>query len=326
AQADMDAVAARLEQQYPKTNTGRGVVVFTLLDDTVRIYRALLLITLLAVGFVLLIACANVANMMMARAASRTKEIAVRLALGASRWRIMRQLMTESVILAILGGAAGILLALWGVDTLKAAMPGDTVRYIIGWKNISINLSVLGYTLGLAVFVGILFGLAPALQASRPDLNETLKEGGGKTTASGHHRLRSVLVVSEVALALMLLVGAGLMMKSFWQILKTNPGFNGDNVLTMRMTLPRAKYKNEAQQRSFYEQLNRQVAALPGIETVGLTNYIPLGGSNSSDGFLVEGLPNPPHGQEFIGRYRVCTPDYFKAMGIQLLNGRDFTE
>ncbi|HEY9233145.1 MAG TPA: ABC transporter permease, partial [Blastocatellia bacterium] len=326
AQADMDALAARLEQQYPQTNTGRGVALYTLLDDTVRIYKAALLTSLLAVGFVLLIACANVANLTMARAASRSKEIALRLALGASRWRIIRQLITESVMLAIFGGAAGILLALWGVDTLKAAMPGDTVRYIIGWKNIHINLTVLGYTLGLSLLVGLIFGLAPALQASKPDLNETLKEGGGKTTASGHHRLRSVLVVSEVALALMLLVGAGLMMKSFWQILKTNPGFNGDNVLTMRMTLPRAKYKNEAQQRSFYEQLSRQVAALPGIETVGLTNYIPLGGSNSSDGFLVEGLPDPPPGQGFIGRYRVCTPDYFKAMGIQLLSGRDFTE
>jgi putative ABC transport system permease protein len=326
AQADMDAVAARLEQQYPQTNTGRGVAVFTLLDDTVRIYRVLLLITLLAVGFVLLIACANVANLMMARAASRTKEIAVRLALGESRWRIMRQLMTESVVLAILGGAAGILLALWGVDTLKAAMPGDTVRYIIGWKNISINLSVLGYTLGLAIFVGILFGFAPALQASKPDLNETLKEGGGKTTASGTHRLRSILVVAEVALSLLLLVGAGLMMKSFWQALKANPGFSADSVLTLSLTLPRAKYPDEAKQLSFFQQLNQQVAALPGIETVGLVNYIPLGGSNSSDAFLVEGVPDPPPGQEFLGRYRVCTPDYFKALGITILGGRGFTE
>ncbi|HJQ25177.1 MAG TPA: ABC transporter permease [Blastocatellia bacterium] len=326
AQADMDAVAARLEQQYPRTNTGRGVALYTLLDDTVRIYKASLLTALLAVGFVLLIACANVANLTMARAASRTKEIAVRLALGASRWRIMRQLMTESVILALIGGTAGILLALWGVDTLKAAMPGETIRFIIGWKNIRINLMVLGYTLGLSVLVGIIFGLAPALQASTPDLNETLKEGGGKTTASGHHRLRSALVVAEVALALVLLVGAGLMMKSFWQILKTNPGFNENNVLTMRMTLPFAKYNTPEQVRSFYEQLNQKVAALPGIESVGLTNYIPLGGSNSSDSFLVEGLPDPPPGQDFLGRYRVCTPDYFQAMGIQLLNGRGFTE
>ncbi|HKQ04028.1 MAG TPA: ABC transporter permease [Blastocatellia bacterium] len=326
AQADMDAIAGRLAEQNPQTNTGRGITVYTLMDDTVRIYKAALLVSLLAVGFVLLIACANVANLTMARAASRSKEIAVRLALGASRWRIMRQLITESVILSVAGGVAGILLALWGVDTLKAAMPGETVRYIIGWKNISINLTVLAYTLGLSLFVGILFGLAPALQASKPDLNETLKEGSGKTTASGHHRLRSTLVIAEVALALVLLVGAGLMVKSFWQILKTNPGFNGDNVLTMRMTLPRAKYADAAQRRAFYEQLNRQVATLPGVESVGLTNYIPLGGSNSSDSFLVEGVPDPPPGQEFIGRYRNCTPDYFKAMGIQVLNGRGFTE
>jgi putative ABC transport system permease protein len=326
AQADMDAIAARLEQQYPQTNTGRGVALFTLLDDTVRLYQAALLVTLLAVGFVLLIACANVANLMMARAASRTKEIAVRLALGASRWRIMRQLITESVILAILGGVAGILLALWGTDMLKAAMPGETVRYIIGWKNIRINLPVLGYTLGLSLFVGILFGFAPALQASKPDLNETLKEGGGKATQSGHHRLRSALVVAEVALSLLLLVGAGLMMKSFWQLAKTDPGFSGDNVITMAMTLPRAKYPNQAKQRIFYDQVNRQVAALPGVESAALVNYIPLGGSNSSDSFLVEGVPDPPPGQEFIGRYRVCTPDYFKAMGMTLLSGRGFTE
>ena len=326
AQADMDAIAARLEQQYPQTNTGRGVVLYTLLDDTVRFYRAMLLITMLAVGFVLLIACANVANLTLARAAGRTKEIAVRLALGASRWRIMRQLITESVILAILGGAAGILLALWGTDLLKAAMPSETVRYIIGWKNISINLTVLAYTLGLAILVGILFGIAPALQASKPDLNETLKESGGKTTPSGRHRLRSILVVSEVALSLLLLIGAGLMMKSFWQILKTNPGFNADNVLAMSIALPRAKYQADAKQRAFFEQVNQHVAALPGVEAVGMANYIPLGGGNSSDDFIVEGLPQPPPGQEFLGRHRICTPEYFKVMGITILNGRGFNE
>jgi putative ABC transport system permease protein len=326
AQADMDAMAVRLEQQYPQTNTGRGFTVFTLLSDTVRIYKAALLVSLFAVGFVLLIACANVANLMLARAAGRTKEIAVRLALGASRWHIMRQLLTESIILAIIGGSAGILLALWGTDTMKAAMPGETVRYIIGWKNIGINITVLGYTLALSVLVGVIFGLAPAWQASKPDLNETLKEGGGKATASGHHRLRSILVVAEVALSLLLLVGAGLMMKSFWHILNTNPGFNGDNVLTMQMTLPRAKYPEAAKRRGFYDQLSRQVATLPGVEQVGLVNYIPLGGSNSSDSFLVEGTPAPPPGQEFIGRYRVCTPTYFDTMGITLRQGRNFTE
>ena len=326
AQADMNAVAARLEKQYPQTNTGRGVALFTLLNDTVRIYQAALLVSLLAVGFVLLIACANVANLTLARAAGRAKEIAVRLALGASRWRIMRQLMTESIILAVIGGAAGILLALWGTDTLKAAMPGATVRYIIGWKNIGINFTVLGYTLGLSLAVGLLFGFAPALQASRPDLNETLKEGGGKSTASGRHRLRSALVVAEVALSLVLLVGAGLMMKSFWHLLNTHPGFSADNVLTMQMTLPRVRYPDADKRRGFFDQLNRQVAAMPGVEAVGLVNYIPLGGSNSSDSFFVEGTPAPPPGQEFIGRYRVCTPDYFKAMGIIVREGRGFTE
>src|SRR5262249_27187370 len=157
-------------------------------------------------------------------------------------------------------------------------------------------------------------------------LNATLKEGGCKTTASGHHRLRSVLVVTEVALSLVLLVGAGLMMKSFWQILRTNPGFSADNALTMSVALPRPKYPDVTGQLNFYRQVNQRVSALPGVEAAGFVNHIPLGGSNSSNSFIVEGLPEPSPGQEFGGRYRVCSPDYFKAMGITVLEGRGFTE
>ena len=326
ARADLEAIASRLEQQYPQSNTGRTVTVDTLLDDTVRHYRAMLFVLLMAVGFVLLIACANVANLLLARAAGRQKEIALRQALGANRWRIVRQLLTESVLLSLLGGTFGILLGMWGTGALKAWMPGDVVRFVIGWKNVGINLPVLAYTAGLSIFVGILFGLAPALQSSKPDLNETLKEGGGKNAQGGRHRLRSILVVSEVALSLLLLVGAGLALKSFWQLLKMNPGFTAENVLTMTMTLPRPKYPEPVTRANFYQELSRRVAALSGVESVGMVNYLPLGGSNSSSSFLVEGVPDPPPGQEFNGRYRSCTPDYFATMGITVMQGRRFTD
>ncbi len=326
AQADMDAIAAQLEQQYPQSNTGRGVAIYPLLEDTVRHYKAALLILSFAVGFVLLIACANVANLMLARAASRTKEMALRAALGASRWDLMRQLLMESVILSAIGGALGILLALWGVETLKAMMPGEAGQFIMGWKNVGINLPVLGYTLGLSLLVGIFFGLAPAVQASKPNLNETLKEGGGKHTAFGRQRLRNFLVISEVTLSILLLIGAGLAIKSFWQLLKSDPGFHPENVITMMMTLPRAKYAEPVQRAAFYQELTQRVENLAGVEKIGLVNNLTLGGSNSSDPFLIEGLPAPLPGQEISGRYRTCTPGYFEALGITLLNGRGFTE
>jgi len=327
AQADLDAIAKRLEQQYPQTNTGRGVGVFPLLDETVHFYKPALLVMLAAVGFVLLIACANVANLMLARAAGRQKEIAIRSALGASRWRVMRQLLTESVILAVAGGTLGVLVALWGVDLLKSAVPAEMMQFIPGWKHIGIDPRALGFTFGLSVLTGILFGLAPALQTSKPDLNEALKEGGGKGTGgSGRHRLRNVLVISEVALSLVLLVGAGLMMKSFLRLTSINPGFNPDHVLTTSLVLPAAKYREPAQVRTFYQDLLMRIEALPGVESVGIVNHLPLGGSNSSTSFLVEGRPAPPPGQEFGGRYRVCSPQYFRALGMTLRSGRAFTE
>jgi putative ABC transport system permease protein len=326
AQSDMDVIAARLENQYPQSNTGRGVALFPLLTDTVRHYRAALTVISIAVGFVLLIACANVANLMLARATGRTKEIALRTALGATRWRIIRQLLTESVLLSVAGGTVGVLLALWGVETLKAALPGDAAQYLIGWRNVGINLNVLTFTLTLSVLVGIIFGLAPALQASKSNLNDALKEGGSKTTTGGHrNRLRSVLVVSEVALSLILLIGGGLAIKSFWGLLKVNPGFKPENVLTMQISLPRARYDSEPKRLAFFEDLTKRVEGISGIESAGLINYLPLGSSNSSSSFIVEDLPEPPPGQEFNGRHRVCTPDYFQAMGITLSQGRAFT-
>src|SRR5829696_3186790 len=325
AQADVDTITARLEQQFPETNTGWGATVFPIVADTVRLYDTALWVMMGAVGFVLLIACANVANLMLARATGRQKEIAVRTALGASRWRIVRQLLTESVIVALIGGALGTLIGFWGIDALRAANPGDAAKFAPGWDQLGINFPVLLFTLGLSLFSGIVFGLAPALQVSKPNLNASLKEGSRQTGGSSH-RLRSSLVVIEVALSLMLLVGAGLLARSFLSLLKTDPGFNPDKVLTMRLGLSREKYKGEPQVAAFYNELVQRVKANPGVESAAVVNYLPLGGANSTDSYLVEGVPEPAPGQEYDGRYRVATPDYFRTMGISLVRGRGFTD
>jgi putative ABC transport system permease protein len=325
AQADTDTITARLEKQYPDTNTGLGATVYPIVADTVRLYGTALWVMMGAVGFVLLIACANVANLMLARASGRQKEIALRAALGASRWRIIRQLLTESLIVALLGGALGVLVGFWGVDALRAANPGEAAKFAPGWYQLGINVPVLAFTLGLSLLSGLVFGLAPAWQVSKPDLNKALKEGGRQTTG-GSHRLRSSLVVFEVALSLMLLIGAGLLLRSFLELLQTNPGFNPDNVLTMNLVLPGARYREEPQRDSFYRDLVQRVKALPGVESAAVVNYLPLGGANSSDAYLVEGAAEPLPGQENIGRYRVCSPDYFQTMGIPILKGRGFTE
>jgi putative ABC transport system permease protein len=325
AQADMDHIAGQLEKQYPATNTGRGVVIYPILQDTVRMYSMALWVMMAAVGFVLLIGCANVANLMLARATGRQREIALRAALGASRLRIVRLLLTESMVLGLIGGALGTLVGYWGIDLIRTANPGEAARYAAGWNHLGINLPVLIFTLLLSVLSGVLFGLAPAWQLSKPDLNSALKEGGRQGT-SGSHRLRGLLVVSEVALSLMLLISAGLLIRSFLRLVKTDPGFNSDNLMTMSLVLPAAKYKDEPQRAAFYSELIQRVEGLSGVASVAAINHLPLGGSNSSTSFLVEGLPDPPPGQEFSGRYRVCTPNYFQTMGIAVLKGRAFTE
>jgi putative ABC transport system permease protein len=325
AEADLSTIAARLESQYPETNTGRGVVVYPIIQDTTRLYKAAIWTMMAAVGFVLLIVCANVANLMLARAAARQKEMALRAALGAGRWRLVRQLLTESVLLALIGGTLGILFAMWGVDLFRSLDPGEASKFVPGWSNLKVSLPTLGFNLGLSLLSGVLFGLAPAWQISRSNLNDALKEGG-RQSSSGSHRLRGLLVVSEVALSLMLLVSAGLMMRTFLVLMKTNPGFNTSNLLTANLTIPSAKYKDDAQRVAFYKDLVQRVGALSGVETAAAISHLPLGGSNSSNSFLVEGIPEPPPGQEFEGRYRVCTPDYFRAMGITVLKGRAFNE
>jgi putative ABC transport system permease protein len=325
AQADIDTIAARLATQYPDTNVGLGAKVYPIVADTTRFYSTAMWIMMAAVGFVLLIACANVANLMLARAGGRQKEIALRAALGASRWRIVRQLLVECVIIALMGGVAGTVVALWGIDLLRAGNPGEAAKYADGWKNLGINYQVLAFTLGLSLLTGFVFGLAPAWQVSKPDVNDALKEGG-RQAGGGSHRLRSLLVVSEIALSLILLIGAGLFIRSFVALLRSDPGFNPEGVLTTNLNLPIAKYKGDSQRAAFYTDLVARVKTLPGVQSAAAVNYIPMGGANSSDAFLVEGAPEPPRGQENVGRYRVCTPDYFQTMGISVLQGRSFSD
>jgi putative ABC transport system permease protein len=325
AQADIDNITARLEKQYPETNTGSRATVFPIVADTVRKYDTGLWVGMAAVAFVLLIACANVANLMLARASGRQKEIALRAALGASRWRIIRQLLTESSIVALIGGALGILVAVWGIDALRSANPGDAAKFAPGWHQLGINVTVLIFTVVVSLLSGLLFGLAPALQVSKPDLNSTLKESSRQSSGRSHW-LRSSLVVLEVALSLVLLVGAGLFFRSFIALFKTDPGFNPDNVLTMSLILSPDKYKEEPPIAAFYADLVERVKAKPGVASAAVVNYLPLGSSNSSETFLVEGAPTPAPGDENIGRYRVCTPDYFATMQIPILKGRAFTD
>ena len=325
AQAEIDNITARLAQQYPETNTGLGATVYPIVADTVRKYDTGVWVGMGAVAFVLLIACANVANLMLARASGRQKEIALRAALGASRWRIVRQLLTESMIVALLGGALGVLIAVWGIEALRTANPGDAARFAPGWQQLGINLPVLAFTMVLSIFSGLVFGLAPAWQVSKPDLNSALKEGSRQSSGRSHG-LRSSLVVLEVALSLVLLVCAGLFFRSFLTLFKTDPGFDPDHVLTMNLILPVAKYKDEPHVAAFYSDLLQRVKSRPGVESVAAVNFLPLGGSNSSDAYLVEGAPEPKPGEEYIGRYRVCTPDYFSTMRIPILQGRAFTE
>jgi putative ABC transport system permease protein len=323
AQAEMSTIASRLSQQYPEQNTELGAVVVPLHEQVVGDIKPALLVLLGAVGFVLLVACANVANLLLARAAVRQKEIALRVALGASRLRLIRQFLTESVLLAALGGVAGLLLALWGVNLLKAFIPENISQL----KAISVDAKVLGFTLLVSMLTGFIFGLAPATQASSFNLNETLKEGG-RDAASGARgkRIRSLLVVAEVAVSLVLLIGAGLLINSFMRLRSVDPGFRADNLLTMNVLLPQQKYPEQARRTAFYDDLIRRVEALPGVRSASVTNWIPLVSQGDSVGVTVEGQPDPGPGKTPIVVTRVVGPHYFKTMGVQLVRGRDFDE
>lgn len=323
ANADLSVVAARLEQQYKDSNTGVGVRVTPAQGELVGDLRPTLLVLLGAVGFVLLIACANVANLTLARAAGRHQELAVRAALGAGRGRIVRQLLTESLLLAITGGLLGLVFALFGVKLLSAFVPENVPRF----GETSTDLTVLGFTLGASLLTGLLFGIAPALQSSKLDLNEALKEGG-RTGTDGHarKRVRSALVISEVALSLVLLVGAGLLIKSFMKLSNTDPGFNPDHTLTGSISLVTVRYDTDEKIVDFYHRLVERVRTVPGVTSAGAVTPLPLTDNNTSFSFEVVGQPPPPPGQYLAASTRVVTPDYFVAQGIPLRQGRFFNE
>ena len=319
AQAGMTVLANQLQQQYPETNSNRGVNLIPLQQQLVGDSRPYLRVLFAAVGFVLLIACANVACLLLARVNSRYREIAIRLALGATRWRIIRQLLTESILLAGIGGLAGLLLAYWQTDMLVGLTPSEVPRL----GEISLNGQVFAWTLAVSLATGLLFGLAPALGASKPELSESLKEGGRSVT-DRRSRLRNVLVISEIALAFMLLIGAGLLIKSFLRLQHVSPGFDSKNVLTMNVSLPRQKYKENQQINSFFEQLLTKVSSIPGVEAVGGIDPLPFGGSDGTTGFVVEGAAPQPVGERPEVGERTATSSYFRAMGIPVIRGRTF--
>jgi putative ABC transport system permease protein len=326
ANAELKAIAGRLSAQYPDTNSNRTLAVESLKADYVRGPRPGLIVLLGAAGFVLLLACANVANLLLVRAASRSKEIAIRMALGASRFRLIRQLLTESVLIALIGGALGLLVAVWGIDLMRVSIPSSLSRYLPGWKNVGIDAQVFWFTLGVSLLTGIIFGLAPALQATKTDFNEALKDGG-RTSSGGfnRNRLRGVLVVAEVAISLTLLIGAGLMIKSFYEILKVEPGFKSESVLVVDVALPRLKYEDKAARVNFYQQAIERVGALPNVQQAGATNILPLSRSNSDSAFTVVGQPKPEKGREPQANFRVVSPNYLEAMNIPLRRGRHIT-
>jgi putative ABC transport system permease protein len=323
AQNEMNIIGTRLEQQNPEFNTKWGVNVVPLRTQFTGEIRRPLLVLLGAVGFVLLIACANVANLLLARASSRKKEIAVRAGLGASRGRIARQLLTESLLLSLIGGAFGLLLAWWGTRALIALSPAG----LMDLRNVAVNLPVLGFTFALTLLTGVVFGLVPALEAARFDLNDSLKEGG-KNIGGGSRssRLRNVFVVMQVALALVLLVGAGLFMKSLNRLRSVDTGFNPNNLLTMRVNLPGRKYDTDPKVLNLFGRAAEQLQALPGVEAVGAINTLPFAGPHSGTSLEVEGQPKLPPGQRLTTGICVTDANYFQAMQIPLKRGRLFTE
>jgi putative ABC transport system permease protein len=322
AQAEMNSIATRLSQQYPEFDTNWGVLLVPLRTQFSGEIRKALLILLGAVGFVLLIACTNVANLLLARGVSRQKEIGIRAALGAGRSRIVRQLLTESVILAALGGGFGLLLAWQGTTLLVALSPPE----LLGPAAVNINAPVLFFTLGVSLLTGIIFGLVPAFESTRVELNDSLKEGG-KNIGGGarSHRLRGAFVAAEIALALVLLIGAGLLMKSFSLLQSVHPGFDPHNVLAMTISAAPWKYDTDRKTIDFFKQALSQLQNLPDVEAVGAISFLPFDGPHSGTSVEIEGQPKPLPGQGLSTGVCVTDANYFNAMKIPLKQGRPFT-
>lgn len=322
AKADLDLLSRQVEQKSPQSNTNVTFNAVSMHEELTRDYRAALLVMLGAVGLVLLIACANVANLLLARAAARQKEVAIRMALGASRRRIASQLLTESVLLSLAGGAVGLLLASWGMDLIVAYGPADVPRL----RDISLDRSVLFFTFGVAMLTGVLFGLVPALQASKPDPGNMLKDAGRGFSHAGRNRMRSALIVSEVALSLMLLVGAGLLINSFWRLLQTDAGFDPKGVLTLDIPLDRRIYTKPEQQSAAFQQLIARMKSLPGVRDASVVSNVPLTDLDIELSFQIEGRAPYKPGEEPTADFTVSGSDYFRTMNIALLSGRVFTD
>jgi len=321
ASSEMNTIAGRLEQQYPETNKGTGVFLANLQADMAGPARLALLLLLSAVGLVLLIACANVANLLMARASARQKEIAVRRALGASRGRLVRQLLTESLLLSFAGGVLGILLAVWLSGILAAAAPDGLAQAY----SFTMDANILLFTALVSLVTGVLFGIAPALQATRREVQGVLQEGS-RGSSGAHDRMRRALVVCEVALSLVLLTGAGLLLKSFYLVLQQNPGFNPQHVMALSINLPQTKYAEAPQATAMYREILQAVRALPGVTSAGAVNNLPLSGNNSDTTFFVEGQSESSADYKHRAWYTPITTGYLETMQIPLRRGRGFSE
>lgn len=322
ARAELDAIAGSLESQYADFNTGWGVTLVPLRDQLSGEIKPALLVLLGAVGFVLLISCVNVASLLLARAAGRHKEMAVRSAMGAGRRRIVRQLLTENLLLALLGGSLGLLLSRWCVQALVALSPEN----LINAEQVGVNLPVLGFTLAVSLLTGIVFGLAPALEASRVKLSETLKESSrGNAGSSRGRRVRDALVVAEVGLAFVLLVGAGLMARSFLRLSAVDPGFDTTNLLTLRVILPPAKYSEDGKVVAFFREALEHMRTLPGVRSASAVSALPFADLGAATSFAIEGKPAPAAGEEPVTDVRVVDEEYFRTMNIPVVAGRTFT-
>ena len=323
AHAEMLTIGARLAQQHPDFNSDWTVNVVTLEKQMTGEIRPALLVLSGAVAFVLLIACANVANLLLARATTRARELAVRMALGAGTGRVVRQLLTESLLLAITGGLLGLLLAQWGVDALAGLAP----RGLLPSEGLQLHARVLAFTLGASLLTGILFGLLPAWMMSRVNLIASLKEGGrGSSAGAPHTRARSIFVVAEMSLAVVLLVGAGLLVQSFARLVAVDPGFQTENLVTLRVALPGAMYREDARRVQFFRELAARIERIPGVRAVGMNSFAPFTGLAAATSYFVVGRPMPEAGKFPVVDVRVTDAAYFRAMGIPLLRGRLFTE
>jgi putative ABC transport system permease protein len=323
AQAELSLVTSRIEQQNKDSHAGVTLKLIPLQEQVVGQVKPILMILLGAVGFVLLIACANVANLLLTRSLTRQKEVGIRVALGASRWRVIQQLLTESVLLSLAGGVVGLLLAFWGTGALVSMLPPNQINALPFLQTLKVDARMLGFSFGLSLLTGVIFGLAPALQSTRLELTGVLKEGGRNTSGSVSQRLRSGLVMTEIALAVVLLVGAGMLLKSLVRVLRTDPGFNPENVLTMTVVLPPAKYNDATSQVNIQDQIQEKVKTLPGVTGVGTVNILPLQPGNTTR-VNVEGEPIPPPGQELEANIRTVSDDYFRTLGVPLISGRMF--